>query len=153
MGKKINFQACDDISMFQVFKQYVHQNERNEFYVDGTPALLEDQPGVIVDFRNIEYSYEIFDLLGNYWGGWNSTPSSKEMSNVTKHWEEKYDVEIFEISKDSIGFHINRELSDVEIDSLVGDIKSIYAEPNYIDGFDAMRKSIKEKKEFSIWWD
>ena len=35
MGKKINFQVCDDIRMFQVFKEYARVNENNEFYVDG----------------------------------------------------------------------------------------------------------------------
>ena len=34
MGKKINFQVCDDIRMFQVFKEYARVNEKNEFYVD-----------------------------------------------------------------------------------------------------------------------
>ena len=29
MGKKINFQVCDDIRMFQVFKEYVRVNENN----------------------------------------------------------------------------------------------------------------------------
>ena len=35
MGKKINFQVCDDIRMFQVFKKYVRVDEDNEFFVDG----------------------------------------------------------------------------------------------------------------------
>ena len=70
MGKKINFQVCDDIRMFQVFKEYARVNENNEFYVDGNSVFGIEERGVMVDFQNIEHTYEIFELLGSHWGGW-----------------------------------------------------------------------------------
>lgn len=57
MGKIINWNASDNPYMFQIFKTFVHQTEKNEFYVDGTCVC--GNPGVMVDFRNISHSYEI----------------------------------------------------------------------------------------------
>lgn len=74
MGKIINVQAGNDLDMFQIFKSFVHQTEKNEFFVDGTPVI--ENPGVAVDFRNIEHAYEIFHILGSHWGGWNEPPVS-----------------------------------------------------------------------------
>lgn len=151
MGKKINFRASNDPYMFQVFKRFVHQTEKNEFYVDG--ICIEENPGVIVDFQNINHTYEIFHLFGNYWGGWNETPTSEEMYNVAKHWEEEYEAEIIDIGNDSIDFRIGRELSENEIDVLFDEIRGLNADANCRGGLEKLRTIIKENKEFGIWWD
>ena len=151
MGKKINFKASNDMRMFQFFKLLVHQTEKNEFFVDGT--YVEENPGVVVDFCNIEHTYEIFKLLGNYWGGWNTTPKSAEIYNVAKRWEEEYRAEIIDIGYDSIDFMLGKKLSDREIDKLFDDIRGLSAEANCTDGFEELRTVIKEKAEFYIWWD
>jgi len=151
MGKMINFRASNNPYMFQIFKRFVHQTEKNEFYVDGT--FVEENPGVIVDFQNVEHTYEIFQLLGNYWGGWNATPTSEEMYNIAKRWEGEYGAEIIDIGYDSIDFRISRELSDPEIDVLFDEIRGINAEANCKGGFEKLRTVIKENKEFYIWWD
>ena len=39
MGKMINFRPSNHPCMFQIFKRFVHQTEKNEFYVDGTYVL------------------------------------------------------------------------------------------------------------------
>lgn len=151
MGKKINFRASNDPYMFQVFKRFVHQTEKNEFYVDG--ICIEENPGVIVDFQNIEHTYEIFHLFGNYWGGWNETPTSEEMYNVAKRWEEEYEAEIIDIGNDSIDFRIGKELSENEIDVLFDVIRGLNADANCRGGLEKLRTIIKENKEFGIWWD
>ena len=151
IGKKINFRASNNPCMFQVFKLFVHQTEKNEFYVDGT--FVEDNPGVMVDFRNMEHTYELFQLFGNYWGGWNATPTSNEMCNMAKHWEEEYDAEIIGIGYDNIDFRIGRDLLDEEIDVLFDEIREINADANCRGGFEKLRTLIKENKEFYIWWD
>ena len=151
MGKKINFRASNDPYMFQVFKRFVHQTEKNEFYVDG--ICIEENPGVIVDFQNIEHTYEIFHLFGNYWGGWNETPTFEEMYNITKRWEEEYEAEIIDIGNDSIDFRIGRELSENEIDVLFDEIRGLNADANCRGGLEKLRTIIKENKEFGIWWD
>lgn len=110
MGKKINFQVCDDIRMFQVFKEYARVNENNEFYVDGNSVFGIKERGVMVDFQNIEHTYEIFELLGSHWGGWEQTPTAQSMYCIAKKWEEAYKAEIIDISKDSIEFHLDKEL-------------------------------------------
>ena len=77
MGKKINIEASDEPCMFQFFKKYIHQTDKNEFYCDNRVVDISNpNPGVVVDFKNIDHTYEVFAVLGNYWGGWNSTPLS-----------------------------------------------------------------------------
>ena len=152
MGKKINVDASDDPCMFQFFKQFIHQTDKNEFYCNGEYAY-PDNPGVEVDFQNIDHTCEVFVLLGNYWGGWNSTPTADEMYNITKKWENRFGAEIIGLSYDSIDFRFERELSDMEIDSLINECKKIYAEAACNGGYEEMRKTIKEKSELHIWWD
>ena len=62
MGKKIRVNASNEPAMFQFFKQYVHQTDKNEFYCDGEYAY-PDNPGVEVDFQNIQHTYELFLFL------------------------------------------------------------------------------------------
>lgn len=151
MGKMINFRASNNPYMFQIFKLLVHQTDKNEFYVDGT--YVRENPGVMVDFQNINHTYEIFKLIGDYWGGWNSTPTSEEMYDVAKSWEEKYKAEIINFEYDTIDFRLGRELSDEEIEILFEEITGLNADANGIGEFEVFRTSIKEKSEFWIWWD
>lgn len=151
MGKIINVRASNDPDMFQMFKSFVHQTEDNNFFVDGNQVL--DNPGVTVDFRNIEHAYEIFIFLGNYWGGWNATPTFEEMYNVAKHWEEDFKAEIVDIGYDSIGFKLGKLLADKEIDMLFSEMEDLNAEPTCRGGFAELRNKIKKELEFSIWWD
>lgn len=151
MGKKINVRSSDEPCMFQFFKLLVHQTDKNEFYCDGD--IVKYNPGVGVDFQNIEHTYEVFKLLGNYWGGWNSTPTSDVMYDITKNWEERFGAEIIEISFDSIGFRFCRKITDTEIDVLINECKKLYADANCKGGYEEMRKIIKEKSELYIWWD
>lgn len=52
MGKMINLEASDDPCMFQFFKQFVHQTEKNEFYCDGGYVRMGNL-GAKVDFRSV----------------------------------------------------------------------------------------------------
>ncbi|MBQ8118519.1 MAG: DUF4253 domain-containing protein [Lachnospiraceae bacterium] len=151
MGKTMNFRASNNIRMFEFFKTYVHQTEHNEHYVDGSYVL--ENPGVIVDFQNIEHTYEIFKLLSCHWGGWNDTPTADEMYHIAKHWEEAYAAEIKDIGGDCIDFRVNRTLSEDEIDTLLGEIRNTNAEANCDGGYEQLKQMIREKNEFSIWWD
>ena len=151
MGKKIRFTVGDDISMFQVFKRYVHQTEKNEFYYDGTVANQFCE--IPIDFRNLEHTYDVFRILGGYWGNWNECPTSATMYSVAKDWEESFGAEITAISHDSIDFKISRKLVEKEMECLIQKIKELHAEANYTGGFEKMKKCIREKAEFSIWWD
>ena len=110
-------------------------------------------PGDMVEFRNIEHTYEIFKLICNYWGSWNACPTSEKMYIAAKNLEENFGAEIIDLGYDTIDFRLNRKLSDKEIDLLVNEIKIINAEPDYTGGFEELRACIKEKSEFSLWWD
>ena len=153
MGKKIGFHVADSIRMFQVFKLYARVNENNEFYVDGNLVFGIDERRVMVDFQNFEHTYEIFKLFGNHWGGWEQIPTAQSMYYIAKKWEQTYKAEIIDISKDSIEFHLDKELSDKEIDELFEEIRGLHAESNYDGGFEKLREIIKQEARFSIWWD
>lgn len=49
-------------------------------------------------------TFEVFALLGNYWGGWNSTPTACEMYDIAKKWDERFCAEITGLSYNSIDF-------------------------------------------------
>ena len=151
MGKVINFRACDNLLMFKVFKQMVHQTEENIFYYDGMQDV--DNPGVQIDFRNMEHTYEIFNILSTNWGGWNKCPEAIVMYTVARKWEEMYGTEIIDIGYDVVDFSLTRDLSDEEIDALIVEIKNINADANYTGGFIELRNCIKEDLKFSIGWD
>ena len=72
---------------------------------------------------------------------------------IAKKWEEAYKAEIIDISKDSIEFHLDKELSDKEIDELFEEIRGLHAESNYDGGFEKLREIIKQEARLSIWWD
>lgn len=91
----------------------MHQTEKNEFYCNGE-AVTYGNPGVEVEFKNIQHTYELFLLLGNYWGGWNSTPTSNEMYYIAKEWESRFAAKIIEISYDSVGFRFGRVLFNTQ---------------------------------------
>ena len=101
----------------------------------------------------MKFEDDIFRILGEYWENRNKCPTSSKMYSVAKEWEENFDVEITAISHDSIDFKINRKLVEEEIEDLIQKVKELHAEANYTDGFEKMKKCIREKAEFSIWWD
>ena len=148
----INMNVINDPAMFQFFKKYMHQTEKNELYCDGK-SVTYGNSGVKVEFKNIQRTYELFLLLGNYWGEWNSTPTSNEMYYVAKEWESRFAAEIVEISYDSVGFRFGRVLSDIEIDDLINECKNLNADANCSGGYEKMKKIMKDNAELYIWWD
>ena len=154
MGKKINIEASDEPCMFQFFKKYIHQTDKNEFYCDNRVVDISNpNPGVVVDFKNIDHTYEVFAVLGNYWGGWNSTPTAAEMYNRAKEWEERFGTEIVGLSYNSVDFVLNRKLSDIEIEDLIKECEDIQADAACSGGYEEKQKIIREKGELHIWWD
>ena len=55
MGKKINLEASDDPCMFQFFKQFVHQTEKNEFYCDGGYVRMDSSEVLIIPMKCLHY--------------------------------------------------------------------------------------------------
>ncbi len=151
MGIKINFRA-KEICMLQFKNSSIHQDDSGNYYYDGTPNNEPDS-GIIVDFA-IEHSYVIFEKLGNYWGGWNLTPTWQVMYEVAKNWEEKYGANIVEIDNGSIVFSLRDYLSVDEIELLANEIKNLQgAIPCYSGGFEEMKRDICSNSRFEIWWD
>lgn len=66
---------------------------------------------------------------------------------------ERFCAEITELSYNSIDFLFNRKLSDIEIETLLGECENIHADVACSGGYEEMRKIIKEKSELHIGWD
>lgn len=99
----------------------------------------------------VNYSYEILGLLKWYWGGWNSTPNSRDMQEKAREWYEKYDAELVKISHDTLTFNC-RKLSDKEAKELIEDVEQLYAliidcEPDELIGH------MMNNETFTLWWD
>ena len=54
------------------------------------------------------------------------------------------------LSYNSIDFLFNRKLSDIEIETLLGECENIHADVACSGGYEEMRKIIKEKSELDI---
>ena len=66
MGKKINIEASDEPCMFQFFKKYIHQTDKNEFYCDNRVVDISNpNPGVVVDFKNIDHILPALEVRVN----------------------------------------------------------------------------------------
>lgn len=100
---------------------------------------------------DVEYSYQILDLLGSYWGGWNSTPKSSEMAEIARKWYEKYEAELVKISHDTLTFNC-RKLSELEAKELIDESIELYA--LIIDcNREEWLSHLMNKETFTLWWD
>ena len=75
------------------------------------------------------------------------------MYDIAKSWEERFGAEIIDISHDTIDFRLTREISEEEIDLLIQECRNHYADAYCTGGYEELRKIIKDKSEFYIWWD
>ena len=65
---------------------------------------VKDEETINVKF-DVNFSYEILECFGTYWGGWNGTcPESSKMAEIAKTWYKKYDAELVKISHDTLTF-------------------------------------------------
>ncbi len=75
------------------------------------------------------------------------------MYDIAKSWEERFGAEIIDISHDTIDFRLTREISEEEIVLLIRECRNHHADANCTGGYEELRKIIKDKSEFYIWWD
>ena len=68
-------------------------------------------------------------------------------------WDERFCAGITGLSYNSIDFLFNQKLSDIEIETLLGEWENIHADVACGGGYEEMRKIIKEKSELHIWRD
>lgn len=99
-----------------------------------------------------DYSYQILERLGTYWGGWNGTcPKSSVMAEVAKEWYEKYDAELMKISHDTLTFAC-RKLTEIEARDLIEEATQLYA--MIIDcEQEELINHLMENETFTLWWD
>lgn len=151
MEKSISI-CFNDVLLYDFKTQYV-KCENGEYFYDGNMVINHNETYHPVRM-NIERSYDVFDILQDFWGGWNEVPSAMAMRAIARHWEEKYDFELISVSHDQLGFQCKRVLTEQEIELLLNEIISVA--PNTVDiykGKENVKKSFTEKGSIVLWWD
>ena len=141
--------VLDHTDMFMFKREMVKRGRYREYVCDGVPVRRMLDESIPVQFH-VQYTYEIFEMMGQWWGDWNDCPNYKEMGAKAQEWQEKFDAELKEISHDTLIFRC-RSLSEDEADTLWKDICQIA--PNSQDIKGNGKKKILEQGEFVLWWD
>lgn len=142
----------DNICLFQFMNLYVTKNS-NGSYICNNEITEINIPYVPIEF-NINQSYEIFDYIKNFWGGWNQCPDSSKMKSIAEKWERLYSVEIESLCYDSISFRCREKLNKSVAESLISEIMEIAPDSLYIyNEKELLEKQILEIQEFRLWWD
>ena len=72
MKKNVNI-ILDSADMFLFVKQFIKRCQDGSYFCDGEPARRSLDESIPVQFY-VKHTYEIFDMLKQYWGGWNDCP-------------------------------------------------------------------------------
>lgn len=148
-----NHKCCDIVFDNPFF--YALKTDRLERTISGwlfNEELRDRGEEVLnVRFNDVEYSYQILERLGSYWGGWDGTPEASRMAEVAKRWYERYGAELVRISHDTLKFTCRKlseseakELMDeaVELNALIIDCKP-----------EETLKYLMNSETFTLWWD
>lgn len=141
----------DDIDMLMM-RQYYIKKLGDAYVCDGTINKVRNEEELLITLESSE-TYNIFKMTKGTWGNWNGCPNWKEMWAKAKEWYERYEVEVVELSHDTVRFKCARGLNEREVDALIKDF-SRFA-PNSMDIAEANtnKKCLNEKGEFVLWWD
>lgn len=112
----------------------------------------EKEPeGIRVNF-DVMHAYEIFRCLGRYWGDFNSCPDSEAMGRVAKRWEEKYGLQLAELSHDTLTFQSARQISKKEAAEIAEETAELCAE--IVNGKENQQiETISRTGRITLWWD
>lgn len=143
----------DHPDMF-VFKQQGIRCGKYGDYVYDSRILKRNRPMdevIPVKFR-VKHTYEIFEEMGVWWGGWNDCPDWRTMRDKAQEWYVKYNAELKEISHDTLVFAC-RKLSKEEVDALWDDICRFAPDSSGIADEEVIKKRLWLNREFVLWWD
>lgn len=139
-----------------MFKQQCIQRGRYGDYIYDSQILKLDRhyrttdEAIPVKFK-VKNTYEIFEKMGVWWGGWNECPDWRTMRDKAQEWHTKYGAELKEISHDTVVF-VCRELSKEEVDVLWNDICQFAPNSANITSNNAFKEGLS-LNPFTLWWD
>lgn len=142
----------DNPYMYMFKRDKVKRNLTGYVYEDTFSRYERgDEETINVRF-DVDFSYQILEQMGSYWGGWNGTcPKSSTMAEIAKIWYEKYDAELVKISHDTLTFTC-RKLTEIEARNLVEEATQLYA--MIIDcEQETLINHLMENETFTLWWD
>lgn len=145
--------TLDHPDMF-VFKQQCIRRGGYGDYVCDSQMLKRYKPVdevIPVKFR-VSHSFDIFEEMGAWWGGWNDCPDWRTMRDKAQEWYVKYGAELKAISHDTLVF-VCRKLSEEEVDILWDDISQFAPNSRDIADEDVIKKRLRLNNEFTLWWD
>lgn len=117
-------------------------------YVYDKMMLIGKEETLDVHF-DLEYTYQVFELLGSYWGG-GDFPDSQLMLQIAKQWYDKYDAELVSFSHDTLSFCCCKLLEE-EARNIIEDAKKLHAEIIDCDQESLIEYLVRESK-FTLWW-
>ena len=125
------------------------QDKFGDYVCDEMPSQKNTADEITVKFPD-GHTYEIFNMLGQWWGDWNSCPDCVTMGHKAREWQEKYGAELNVISHDTLIFHCQC-LSESEAESLWNEICRIAPNSQHLkaNGINTILKHC----EFALWWD
>lgn len=141
----------DDIRLFQFMSLFVTKDSSGEYVYND--EITEISISYVPVKFNINHSYEVFDFIRNYWGGWNECPNSGKMKSIAEKWEKLYSVEIESLCYDGLSFCCRKKLNKSDADSLISEIVEIAPDSIGNNGKETLEKQILENRKFSLWWD
>lgn len=137
-----------DMAAFKYF--HLRRASSGEYFCDR--EMPKDKDEVITVKFDVANTYEIFDEMGEWWGGWNDCPDSGTMKNKAQEWYDKYGAELKEISHDTLVFSC-RKLSESEANALWEDICRFAPNSRDIDDEATIKERLLKDSGFTLWWD
>lgn len=145
--------VMDHPQMFMFKQQYMRRGRYGEYICDSQMLKIHrpEEDVIPVKFR-VKNTYEIFEQMNVWWGGWNDCPNWHTMRDKAKAWYAEYGAELKEISHDTLVF-VCRKLSEEEVDVLWDDICQFAPNSRDIADEDTIKERLLRNSEFILWWD
>lgn len=142
----------DDSGLLHFCREWVHKRFDN-YYCTGKSIHYREWQPMYVEFREMKYTYEIFELLGHDWGNWNDCPVWWTMRDKAKEWFERYGAEVEELSHDTVVFKVQKPLSEEQRESFISEVVEFAPNSQDIDKPENIRKRLEKEGRIILWWD
>ena len=143
----------DHPEMYMFKQQYIFQGRYGNYICDSQTFKTIRPADEIIQVRfRAKNTYEIFEILGNWRGGWNDCPDWRTMRDKAQEWYIEYGAELKEMAHDTLVF-VCRKLSEEEADILWDDICRFAPNSRDIADEDAIKERLWLNSEFTLWWD
>lgn len=148
----------DHADMYLFYKYNVRYTTEGLYFCGAKPDLCD--PGSL-RWNDLELDIcfseknasEIIKDMQEWWGGWDTCPSSAQMAEKVKRWEETYGVTLTEIAHDSLTFRCRRKPDEKEAEQLLAECRDLPSNALDLADVQILKRRLVEDGIFSLWWD